>query len=195
MLNVAVGPDGLVKNVSVQRALSPDLDESAMSTVRTWRFEPARRDGVPVTTVVYIGINFNLQTKSALTSVAPVPASSPVPSPESVPIGAKFPGDSTPRTPPLSTEAYIAPKGLYTPEPSYTEAARRARISGEVRLQVTVGADGLVHDISVLRSLTPDLDESAMRTARTWRFEPARRNGIVVSTTIPVEIGFYLQNK
>ncbi len=186
VLNVTVGPDGLVKDVSVRRGLTPDLDESAMRTVRIWRFEPARRNGVAVAAVVSVEVDVN--SKSKPLPVTPDASSSPGfgPPPENVPVGGK---------PPLSVETYIAPKPIYTPEPSYTDAARKANISGTVMLNLTVGADGLVKNVSVERSLVPDLDESAMRTVRTWRFEPARRSGLAALTTMHVEVGFYLPTR
>jgi protein TonB len=36
------------------------LDESAMEAVRTWRFEPAKRDGVPVRAWAVVPIEFKL---------------------------------------------------------------------------------------------------------------------------------------
>ena len=39
------------------------LDQSALSTVKQWQFTPARKDGVIVTQVVRIPINFNLKSR------------------------------------------------------------------------------------------------------------------------------------
>jgi TonB family protein len=36
------------------------LDEKAMEAVRTWKFEPARKDGVAVPVQVAVEINFHL---------------------------------------------------------------------------------------------------------------------------------------
>jgi len=36
------------------------LDQSALETVRTWRFEPGTKDGQPVPVWMYIEVNFRL---------------------------------------------------------------------------------------------------------------------------------------
>jgi TonB family protein len=36
------------------------LDEKALEAVRTWRFEPARKDGVPVAVQISVEVNFRL---------------------------------------------------------------------------------------------------------------------------------------
>ena len=48
-LDVYVGTDGSVLDVVVvQRSGSPLLDQTAVDTVRKWRFKPATVDGKPV---------------------------------------------------------------------------------------------------------------------------------------------------
>src|SRR3954469_1277158 len=39
------------------------------------------------------------------------------------------------------------PKAIYTPDPDYSEEARKAQLQGTVRLGFTVGKDGSVHNI------------------------------------------------
>ena len=36
------------------------LDEKAVEAIRRWRFEPARKDGVPVAVQINVEINFRL---------------------------------------------------------------------------------------------------------------------------------------
>ncbi len=54
-----------------------------------------------------------------------------------------------------------------------TEAARNNNISGNVRLQFTVGPDGKPANISVLQSLGFGCDEEAMRLVRLFQWAPA----------------------
>jgi TonB family protein len=54
-----------------------------------------------------------------------------------------------------------------------TEAARNNNISGNVRLQFTVGPDGKPANISVLQSLGFGCDEEAMRLVRLFQWTPA----------------------
>jgi TonB family protein len=47
-LDLFLGKDGVVHHVRVVRPLGLGLDEAAQSTVKTWRFLPATKDGQPV---------------------------------------------------------------------------------------------------------------------------------------------------
>jgi len=61
VLRVFVTTDGRAGSVSVRTASPhPLLDEAAIETLRRWRFEPARRAGVPVAAWVDIPITFRL---------------------------------------------------------------------------------------------------------------------------------------
>ncbi len=85
------------------------------------------------------------------------------------------------------------PVGIHTPDPPYTELARRARIQGTVILQVTLGRKGEVTEVKVLRALGGGLSESAERTVRGWRYHPATLNGKPVPVYMTVTIHFTLQ--
>ena len=62
LLIVRVGVDGRVADVRVsQSSGQPALDESALSAVRGWRFEPARQGGQPVALSVNIPIQFSIR--------------------------------------------------------------------------------------------------------------------------------------
>jgi TonB family protein len=56
VLGVTVGHDGAVQNIQIKKSLFPSLDESATAAVRKWRFEPAMKDGQPVS--MYIQVEF-----------------------------------------------------------------------------------------------------------------------------------------
>ena len=76
-------------------------------------------------------------------------------------------------------------------EPEYSEEARKAHISGLVVLRVTIGADGHVRNVKVVKSLGHGLDENAVRAIRTWEFYPATdEQGNAVESTIPIECNF-----
>ena len=57
-------PDGLAGNVRVVESSGNELlDQSALTTVRQWKFTPARKDGVIVTQAVRIPITFSLKNR------------------------------------------------------------------------------------------------------------------------------------
>ncbi len=60
VLWLIVGPDGRPHDIRVHRSLGMGLDEKAIEAIRRWRFEPARKDGVPVAVQVNVEVNFRL---------------------------------------------------------------------------------------------------------------------------------------
>jgi len=85
-----------------------------------------------------------------------------------------------------------APRPIYSPDPEYSDEARKAKYQGTVVLWLVVGPDGRPRDIHLARSLGMGLDEKALEAVRTWRFEPARKDGQPVSVQINVEVTFRL---
>jgi TonB family protein len=85
-----------------------------------------------------------------------------------------------------------APRGLYMPDPDYSEEARKAKYQGTVVLWVVIGADGKPHEMRVQRSLGMGLDQKAMEAVNKWKFEPARKDGVPVAVQVHIEVNFRL---
>ncbi len=85
-----------------------------------------------------------------------------------------------------------APRALDTPDPEYSEEARKAKYQGTVVLWLIVGPDGKPHDIKVARALGMGLDQKAIEAVRNWKFEPAKKDGKPVAVQINVEVNFRL---
>lgn len=85
-----------------------------------------------------------------------------------------------------------APKAIYSPDPEYSEEARKAKYQGTCVLWLVVGPDGRPRDIKVTRTLGLGLDEKAIEAVRNWKFEPAMKDGKPVSVEISVEVDFHL---
>ena len=85
-----------------------------------------------------------------------------------------------------------APVPQFKPEPPYSEKARIAKYSGTVVLMLVVDAHGDVGEVSTVRPLSFGLSEQAIRTVRTWRFQPATRDGMPVPVRVLVEVRFRL---
>jgi len=86
-----------------------------------------------------------------------------------------------------------APNPIRTPPPEYTDAARRARVTGTVVVGLVVGTDGHVQQAWVEHSLRPDLDQQSLSTVRQWLFEPGKLNGEPVAVSMHVETTFRLR--
>jgi TonB family protein len=85
-----------------------------------------------------------------------------------------------------------APKPIYSPDPEYSEEARKAKYQGVCILWLVVGPDGRPREIKVLRSLGLGLDEKAIEAVKSWKFEPALKDGKPVAVQINVEVSFRL---
>jgi TonB family protein len=85
------------------------------------------------------------------------------------------------------------PRCVSCPDPHYTERGRRAKIQGNVVMEVIIGIDGKASEIRFIARLGLDMDEQSANAVRTWRFEPARGpDGQPVPVIVPIEITFRL---
>jgi len=96
------------------------------------------------------------------------------------------------RTESECTEALIKARPLGVVRPSYTDQARRARVEGRVRVQLTVNEQGEVTDARVLESLGHGLDEAAVAAARNLRFAAATQCGRPVTAPFVIAMRFLL---
>jgi TonB family protein len=74
----------------------------------------------------------------------------------------------------------------------YPLGALLANEQGRVRLNLTIAPDGRVADAQVAQSSgAPRLDQAAVLIAKSrWRYEPARRGGQAVTSTITTEVNW-----
>lgn len=86
-----------------------------------------------------------------------------------------------------------APKPLYHPDPEYTDKARKKKINGTVLLSIVVTPDGAVRDARVTTKLDEGLDQQAIKTVKTWKFQPATKDGKPVSVRVAVEMTFKIR--
>ena len=57
-----VDDKGNVQDPSVVKSSHRELEESALTAIKKWRFKPARKDGVPVAIKVTIPIKFEVES-------------------------------------------------------------------------------------------------------------------------------------
>ena len=96
------------------------------------------------------------------------------------------------KNPAASGPCAAPPRSLSKISPAYPEKARRARREGTVVLGVTIGKDGLTHDIHVLTGLDDDLNQAAITAVSQWKFEPATYEGNPVAVDMRIEVNFRL---
>jgi TonB family protein len=94
---------------------------------------------------------------------------------------------------PPNSEVDTKPRPHNSPQPRYTEEARKHKVLGAAGLQLEVGADGSVTDVRVSNALPDGLTEEAIRAARQIKFSPAIKNGQPVACWIKTMVEFYLK--
>jgi len=88
--------------------------------------------------------------------------------------------------------ADIPPEILDKPRPEYTADGRRAKIEGDVIIDLVFQANGTVQINRIVSGLGHGLDESAVRAAQQIRFKPAKRQSEAVDFPARVRIEFRL---
>jgi TonB family protein len=131
--------------------------------------------------------------------VAPAPAAERAPSPRE---GADLTAQST--SPPQADAGgpeegapvrvgggIKEPRKLKHVSPAYPEIARQARVQGVVILECTIGPDGRITHVTVLRGI-PLLDAAAVEAVRQWVYAPTLVNGVPARVIMTVTVNFKL---
>jgi TonB family protein len=85
-----------------------------------------------------------------------------------------------------------APSLIFSPDPEFSDEARKAKYQGTVIVRIIIGTDGRVRDAHIQRSLGMGLDEKALDAVHRWKFEPAKKDGQAVAVAVNVEVNFRL---
>jgi TonB family protein len=107
--------------------------------------------------------------------------------------GANAEVNAPPRTRPYTVGNGVTPPvPIEKPEPPYSEKARRFKYQGSVVLSIVVNAQGEVEQASVVKPLGLGLDQNALQSVRTWKFQPATLNDTPVPVRVMIEVSFRL---
>lgn len=74
VMECIVEPDGSVGPIRVRRSVEPSLDDTAMKTLKQWRFRPGTKDGVPVRVAITVEISFTIGSDSTVRPPDPTTA-------------------------------------------------------------------------------------------------------------------------
>ncbi len=90
-----------------------------------------------------------------------------------------------------NSRGYVPPNFRTRNTPAYPLAARAQRMEGAVVLLVSVDTAGRVTRVGLQRSSGHALlDAVAMEAVRSWRFDPARQDGLPVPASVEVPVRF-----
>jgi len=82
------------------------------------------------------------------------------------------------------------PKIISKPIPTYTEAARRNQVSGNIKVAVEFGADGKIGFVFPFQDLPDGLTANSVNAAKSIKFEPSVKDGKPVTVISVVEYSF-----
>jgi protein TonB len=85
-----------------------------------------------------------------------------------------------------------APVLIYSVEPEFSEEARKAKVAGNVLVNLYVDQNGLPSHVRVIRGVGMGLDEKAVEAVKQYRFKPAMENGKPVLVELNVEVNFQI---
>jgi protein TonB len=85
-----------------------------------------------------------------------------------------------------------APVLIFSVEPEFSEEARKAKVAGNVLVNLYVGTDGKPSHVRVIRGVGMGLDEKAKEAVEQYKFKPAMENGKPVLVELNVEVNFQI---
>jgi protein TonB len=83
------------------------------------------------------------------------------------------------------------PRKLKNVNPAYPDIARQARVQGVVILECTIGPDGRIEHVRILRGI-PLLDAAAVEAVSQWVYAPTLVNGVPARAIMTVTVNFKL---
>ena len=168
--------------------------------------KPPERTPAPTTVIAPV--------PSVPAPITPLPSTTPAPIPQTPPPQPRpTPAATTSAPPPATSAPVTASTPIAAPiarpdgslvivearqtadaAPAYPPQAARRRVEGMVELEFTVGANGQLSDVSVVRSSPPGIfDREALRASQRWRFSPRTEDGKAVSSKVRKTLNFRLK--
>jgi TonB family protein len=154
-LGVIFEKDGKIHVYKVFKGLPFGLTEQAIIAAKKIKFEPARKNGEPVSVRGSLEFSFNIEPHGR--------------GPDYWPAGVGHIGK---------------PELLQVKKPEYTEAARNKKVEGDVRLMVVFLSNGKIGHIDVIEELPEGLTEKAIDVAKTMKFKPATYSNSIKTVNV-----------
>jgi len=133
---------------------------------------------------------------TAAQPVAPAPAAPP-PAQAASPPAASAPVPGVTITSAVDLTYYsvrdldVQPRALREILPDYPADADRQHLSGQVRVQLKLEADGRISDMEIVSATPPGVvEDSALKALRKARFAPAQKNGRPVRARVVITVEY-----
>jgi protein TonB len=156
---------------------------------------PVKTRQTPVTPPTPLAVTTPTPQPSQIT-LAPVDPSPPV-NAAAVKTSSNVTATATSAAPPAPPKLELPSSDadyLNNPKPPYPPLSKRMGEQGKVIIRTLIGADGTAQDASIFKSSGFDrLDQSALATARKWRYVPGKRAGVAEAMWFNVPFEFVLE--
>jgi TonB family protein len=123
-----------------------------------------------------------------LSRALPSPTTAAAGTAEELPV-APTAAEAAPPSAPSAVPVETRPVAIQQELPSWVPTdtlSRRSTFTGAVL--VRIGTDGRVESAEIERAVHPTYDSALIRAARQWRYQPATRNGLPITSELTVEI-------
>jgi TonB family protein len=90
----------------------------------------------------------------------------------------------------VGVDGVSSPTCSYMPNPSYSERARKYKVNGTLEAEAIVNSDGKLENVRIVRGFPYGLNENTIATMRTWRCNPAHKDGKPVPVVVQFEVNF-----
>lgn len=97
--------------------------------------------------------------------------------------------------PVCKTSNIVPAKKLIGKNPPYPLIAQSSGEEGKIRIHAIVGRDGLLHQVTILQTVAPDLERRTLETLKHWRYRPCTCGGVPVSVPTEIDVKFSLHGR
>jgi TonB family protein len=160
-LRFVVDIEGRARNAYVISSTNPGLNQAALDAIAKWRFEPARRNGVPVKAAMVIPFDFNILSSSTHGHEA-----FDVSNDQS---------DQSKLPPELRYD--IPPKPANVVSAVYPFELLRDGVGGTAEVRFLVSPRGRAEQAVVVKATRPEFGQALLAMLDAWRFQPAMKDG------------------
>jgi TonB family protein len=175
-LSFVVNTQGLPIEIQVRRATEPSFGEASVEALRSWRFEPARKQGQPIPFPATTRYRFNMPAQDLVDALAP------------------------PWMARVNDPGVTSPEAKSRVLPEYVEAARKIKNTFWVTLYLEIDESGIPNAVKLTGPIqTRKENESKALVAlvpltvealKQWRFTPALQYGKPVRVAACIQFKF-----
>lgn len=190
ILRLTIEKSGEISNIEVARKLTPECDKEAIRIAKMMpMWTPAKKDGYLVRSICMLPISFISyngnyeENKAMLTSTE---------SNEKDIIMAETPSWRTAQFPGGEEERslFMAQNLVYPTE------AQEQGIEGRVVARITVGKDGSITKVAIVKGISPECDNEVIRVIKTMpKWIPGEENGEKVTEDILLPVDFKISGR